>query len=176
MHSDAEVSTGERSRCQRERGNISEKRLKRFGNQHMKLSRNPTRAHILLLTDVYSCALQLYPLTTIIFIGSTFTETVSHIMLMHICDEKLNFSGRFSAYLTLLLPIHLYFDKYHNPNPLLNSNLDLISEVFSNFEYYFSSAFQKIEEKNLLIGLTIFSVFFTGIKLYLVSNDLYCDS
>ena len=89
---------------------------------------------------------------------------------------KLNFSGRFSAYLTLLLPIHVYFNKYHNPNPLLNSNLDLISEVFSNFEYHFSSTFQKIEEKNLLIGLAIFSVFFTGIKLYLVSNDLYCDS
>jgi hypothetical protein len=95
-----------------------------------------------------SIALQEYPIITMLLISSIFTEIVTHIMLMHICDAELTPSGRITAWLLVLLPLHVCYNQYYN-----------IEKDF----------FLGIDEVKLLKVLALASVVFTGSKLYMVS-------
>jgi hypothetical protein len=96
-------------------------------------------------------ALQEYPIITMLLISSIFTEIVTHIMLMHICDAELTPFGRITAWLFVLLPLHVCYNQYNN-----------IEKEF----------FLGIDEVKLLKILTLASVAFTGSKLYMVSINI----
>lgn len=96
-------------------------------------------------------ALQTYPLMSILLISTVFTEMVSHIMLMHICDEPLSPSGRVTSFLIVLLPAHVWCSHSFTSGSLLQSVLVTIDEV------------------TLLYFLTSLSVSLTTLRLYLVS-------
>jgi hypothetical protein len=97
-------------------------------------------------------ALALNPITSVLLISATFTEMVSHIMLMHICDDEISPVGRVTSFLMVLLPLHVWCS--HN-NP---------SESFN----YFHGIVLMIDETTLIQVLASFSLLFTGMKLFLV--------
>ena len=94
-------------------------------------------------------ALQSHPLTSLLLICSTFTEMVSHMMLQHICDDELYPLHRYSSYLIVLLPIHVYCSR----NP--------VSEIAS-------TVVTTISESTLITVLCGYSVLFTGSRLFMV--------
>ena len=94
-------------------------------------------------------ALQLYPIISIVTISSTFTEIVSHIMLMHICDDTLKPLHRYSVYLSILPFLHILSKK-------------------SNYPIYFINISNYITEADLIKLVFIFSITFTVSRLYMV--------
>ena len=94
-------------------------------------------------------ALQLHPIISIVTISSTFTEIVSHIMLMHICDDSLKPLNRYSVYLSVLPFLHILSKK-------------------SNYPIYFFNISNYIEESNLIKLIFVFSIIFTVSRLYMV--------
>lgn len=94
-------------------------------------------------------ALQSHPIISIITISSTFTEIVSHIMLMHICDDNLSPLKRYSVYLCILPFLHIISTKSYYPKYLIN---------ISNY----------VDEATLIKLVFVFSVLFTGSRLYMV--------
>lgn len=95
-------------------------------------------------------ALQEYPIITMLLVSSVFTEIVTHIMLMHICDEKLSPFGRITTWLITLLPLHVWYRQHYN--------------VETDF-------LLGIDEVKLLKTLALSSLVFTGSKLYLVKYN-----
>jgi hypothetical protein len=101
-----------------------------------------------------SVALQTYPIISVLLIGTVFTEMVSHIMLMHICDEPLSPFGRVTSFLMVLLPTHVWCSHaVTSGSPSLLQSLLLI-----------------IDENTLLHILAALSVALTTLRLYLVSS------
>lgn len=96
-------------------------------------------------------ALQTYPIQSVLLISTVFTEMVSHIMLMHICDEELSPFGRVTSFLMLLLPAHVWCSRAVTSGSFLQPVL------------------LAIDESNLLHILTALSVSLTTLRLYLVS-------
>lgn len=101
---------------------------------------------------ISSIALQSHPLTSVLLISTTFTDMVSHIMLMHICDDPLSPVGRILAYCMMLLPLHVWISDSMPAGSVLHQIVVAVEEV------------------TLLRALTTFSVILTTRKLYLVSE------
>ena len=101
-------------------------------------------------------ALPAYPIASLLLISSTFTEMVSHIMLMHICDDPLSPWGRITSFLIAILPIHVFLTKSmaSTDGSILQSLLYTVSEAY------------------LLHVFAVLSFFVTSSKLYLVSRTL----
>ena len=99
-----------------------------------------------------SIALQFHPLTSVLLISTTFTDMVSHIMLMHICDDPLSPIGRILAYNMILLPLHVW----------ISGSMPTVSVLHQ--------IVVAVDELTLLRALTAFSVILTTRKLYLVSE------
>ena len=100
-------------------------------------------------------ALSVHPIATLLLISSTFTEMVSHIMLMHICDDPLSPWGRATSFLIAILPIHVFLTK----------------SMASNDGSVMSSLLNKVNEAYLLQALAVLSLLVTSSKLYMVSNE-----
>jgi hypothetical protein len=98
-------------------------------------------------------ALQTYPITSVLLISTVFTEMVSHIMLMHICDEPLSPFGRVTSFLMVLLPAHVWCSR-----TVTSGSLSLLPSVLL-----------VIDESTLLRILAAISVLLTTLRLYLVS-------
>jgi hypothetical protein len=97
---------------------------------------------------------------TMVLISSIFTEIVTHIMLMHICDEELSPFKRITAYLIVLLPLHVYCKQYH-------------IEKFGYPDSRIFGLFLGIDEVILIKIFALFSTVFTGSKLYMVNISIY---
>ena len=102
-------------------------------------------------------ALSAYPIASLLLISSTFTEMVSHIMLMHICDDPLSPWGRITSFLIAILPIHVFLTK----------------SMTSSDGWILQTLLSKVSEAYLLQALAVFSFFVTSTKLYLVSGKLH---
>lgn len=102
-------------------------------------------------------ALPAYPLASLLLISTTFTEMVSHIMLMHICNDPLTPWGRITSFLIPILPIHVFLmhSTVITDGSILQSVLNNVSEVF------------------LLHALAVLSFIVTSSKLYQVSNNFH---
>ena len=103
-----------------------------------------------------SVALQTYPIISVLLISTVFTEMVSHIMLMHICDEPLSPFGRVTSFLMVLLPAHVWCSR-----AVISGSLSPLQSVLL-----------AIDESTLLHILTAVSVSLTTLRLYLVSTFL----
>lgn len=102
-------------------------------------------------------ALPVYPLASLLLICTTFIEMVSHIMLMHICNDPLTPWGRMTSFLIPILPIHVC---------LMHSTVIAEGSILQ-------SILRNVTEAFLLHALAVLSFIVTSSKLYQVSNNFY---
>jgi hypothetical protein len=100
-------------------------------------------------------ALSQHPIATLLLISSTFTEMVSHIMLMHICDDPLSPWGRATSFFIAILPIHVF----------------LTESMASNDGSIIYLLLNTVNEAYLLHALAVLSLLVTSSKLYMVSDE-----
>jgi hypothetical protein len=87
-------------------------------------------------------ALALYPRTTILAISAVFVEIVTHLMLCHIVHKKIEWSRRYLAYLSVLLPFNIL-----SSNPI-------------------------VDEATLLVTFTIVATYVTLQTLYIMTVEI----
>lgn len=98
-------------------------------------------------------ALTLYPKTTILAISAVFVEIVTHLMLCHIVHRKIEWSKRYLAYGSVLLPFNIFLS-----NPMFEESTLLI--YFTGFAtcYTLACLYLMIVEIADILDIRIFSL------------------
>ena len=124
-------------------------------------------------------ALSKYPLWTMLYMGSTNVEVVSHVMLMHISKGSISPGPfhRITAWVTLLLPLYVYYQRDvlihggqrggQGQGQGQDINISQISPYF-----LLSMVYTFISEIHLLQIMAIGSLVNTSITLYRMCTEI----